>query len=204
MQAKRFIAAISFAAFFGCCTVWAADVAKSYSGQSQTAPSNAGVGGNYVIGPGDVLDVSVWDNAALARTVVVLPDGNISFPLIGEVRAGGKTVAQLKQEMEQKLSRYVTDMVLSVEVKQCNSMIIYVIGRVNNPGRFAFNSRINVLQALALAGGLNPFAVKDDIKIFRHEGQKTEIFPFRYDEVAGGKHLDENIWLKQGDLILVP
>jgi polysaccharide export outer membrane protein len=204
MQVKRLIAVICFVAFFCCSAVWAADVAKTPAGQGQAVPSSAGAGGNYVIGPGDVLDISVWDNTALAKTVVVLPDGNISFPLIGEVRAGGKTVAQLKQEMEQRLSRYVTDMVLTVEVKQCNSMIVYVIGRVNNPGRFAFNSRINVLQALAMAGGLNPFAVKDDIKIFRYEGQKTEIFPFRYGEVAGGKHLDENIWLKQGDLILVP
>jgi polysaccharide export outer membrane protein len=204
MQAKIFIAVICFVAFFGCFNVSAKEVATTSSGQAQIPPPKSGSVGNYVIGPGDVLDISVWENTSLTRTVVVLPDGNISFPLIGEVCAGGKTVAQLKREMEQKLSRYVTDMVLSVEVKQCNSMIVYVIGRVNNPGRFAFNSKINVLQALAMAGGLNPFAVKDDIKIFRHEGEKTEIFPFRYDEVAGGNHLEDNIWLKQGDLILVP
>jgi polysaccharide biosynthesis/export protein len=159
---------------------------------------------DYIIGPGDVLDISVWKDEALTRTVVVLPDGRISFPLIGEVVAGGKTLAQLKSEIERKLARYVPDMVLSLEVKQCNSLLVYVLGRVNNPGRFVLNANVNVLQALAMAGGLNPFAKKDDIRIFRHERGKTTIFPFRYSEVAEGNRLEENIWLRQGDLILVP
>lgn len=182
----------------------AATPAPSASYPTQPAANVTAVSGDYVIGAGDVLDISVWKDEALTKTVVVLPDGKISFPLIGQINAAGKTLLQLRQEVEQKLVRFVPDMVLSLEVKQCNSMLIYVIGRVNNPGRFVLNTNVNVLQALSMAGGLNPFAKKDDIKIFRKDGNDTRILPFRYDKVADGKLLDDNILLKQGDLILVP
>ncbi len=204
MTAKRLISAILFAAFFISSTAWAAVEPGKTAPVDKAMIKPAGIGGDYVIGPGDVLDISVWKDEALTRTVIVLPDGKISFPLAGEVIAGGKTLAQLKQELEKKLVRFVPDMVLSVEVKQCNSMLIYVIGRVNSPGRFVLNANVNVLQALAMAGGLNPFAKKDGIKIFRYEGEKTVIFPFRYSDVTDGDHLEQNIWLRQGDLILVP
>lgn len=159
---------------------------------------------DYIIGPGDVLDISVWKDETLTKQVVVLPDGKISFPLIGEVLASGKTVAQLKKEIETKLSAYVPDVTLSFEVRQVNSMLIYVIGRVNNPGRFLLNINVNVLQALAMGGGLNPFAKRDKIKIFRYEGGKTQIFRFNYDEVVEGKNLEQNIVLKKGDVVVVP
>lgn len=204
MRVKKFITAILFAFYFISCAAWAAGEPGKPAKDQKSAIKPAGIGGDYVIGPGDVLDISVWKDEALTRTVVVLPDGKISFPLVGEVNAGGKTVAQLKQELEKKLARFVPDMVLSVEVKQCNSMLIYVIGRVNSPGRFVLNANVNVLQALAMAGGLNPFAKKDGIKIFRYEGEKTVIFPFRYSDVIDGDHLEQNMWLRQGDLILVP
>lgn len=158
----------------------------------------------YIIGPGDMLDISVWKDEALTKTVVVLPDGMIAFPLIGEMKAEGKTVAELKQEMEQRLARYVSDLILNVEVRQSNSMLVYVIGRVNNPGRQVLNSRITVLQALAMAGGPNPFAKKDNIRVFRQEGPSTNSFRFRYDDVVEGKHLEDNIVLQRGDVIVVP
>jgi polysaccharide export outer membrane protein len=161
-------------------------------------------GRDYVIGPGDVLDISVWKDETLTRSVVVLPDGKISFPLISEVMARGKTVAQLKKEMEEKLSPFVPDVTLSFEVKQVNSMLIYVIGRVNSPGRFLLNVNVNVLQALSMAGGCNPFAKRDKIKIFRQEGDKTHIFHFQYDSVVDGKNLEQNIMLMRGDVIVVP
>jgi polysaccharide export outer membrane protein len=204
MMAKILTVILFVAALTSAYPAWSAKGAEAPAPKDQAAAAPAGAGSAYVVGPGDLLDISVWKDDALTKTVVVLPDGKISFPLIGEVTAGGKTVAQLKQEIENKLSRYVPDMVLSVEVKQCNSLLVYVIGRVNNPGRFVLNSNVNVLQGLALAGGLNPFAKKDDIKIFRTEGGKTTIFPFRYSEVADGNHLEDNIRLNQGDLILVP
>jgi polysaccharide export outer membrane protein len=160
--------------------------------------------GDYLIGPGDVLDISVWKDETLTRSVVVLADGKISFPLIGEVIAEGKTVAQLKKEIEGKLAPFVPDTTLSLEVKQVNSMLVYVIGRVNSPGRFALNANVNVLQALSIAGGFNPFAKRDKIKVFRQEGDKTHIFNFQYDSVVKGKNLEQNIMLKRGDVVVVP
>lgn len=173
-----------------------ADAAKS--GQK------AAVSSDYIIGPGDLVGIEVWKDQTLTRTAVVLPDGKISMPLIGELQAGGKTVAALKSEITEKLNQFVPDPVLTIEVKQCNSMHIYVLGRVNTPGRSALVSNINLLQALAMAGGLNPFAKSDQIKLFRYENGTTTIFPFDYDAVTKGKNLNENIELKRGDVIYVP
>ena len=159
---------------------------------------------DYIIGPGDSLHISIWKNEDLTKLLTVLPDGKVSFPLIGDVIAEGKTVAQLRKELEGRISRFVPAPVLSVLVQQVNSMLIYVVGKVNNPGRFTLNSNIKVLQGLALAGGLNPFAERNKIKIFREEGDDTRIFHFKYDFVSTGKNLEQNIRLKRGDVIIVP
>ncbi len=166
----------------------------------------APVDSTYLIGPGDILTISVWKDEALTKDVVVLPDGVISFPLLGLIKAADKTVAQLKTEIDEKISQYVSDPVLNVEVKQVNSMIVFVIGRLNlsGTGRLVLNANANVLQALAMAGGLNAFAKRNSIKIFRQEGGKTIIFPFHYDDVVEGKRLEENIELKRYDVIVVP
>jgi len=159
---------------------------------------------DYIIGPGDILDISVWKDEALTKLVTVLPDGKISFPLIGEVTAGGKTLADLREELEKKLSRYVPDISLSVVVTRINSMIVYVVGRVNNPGMFGINTNVTVLKALAMAGGLNPFAKRSKIKIFRETGGQTRILSFDYDDVINGEDLGQNIQLQRGDTVVVP
>lgn len=160
---------------------------------------------DYVIGPGDVLSISVWKDDALTRQVTVLPDGRIAFPLIGQLLAGGRTVEELTREIEQKLARYVPDMTLSVSVQQVNSMWIFVIGRVNSPGRFALNADVNVLQALAMAGGLNQFAKRGGVKIFREQPDGgTRILSFNYDEVTDGNDIRQNVRLRRGDVIVVP
>ena len=158
----------------------------------------------YPIGPGDVLDVSVWKDESLTRTTVVRPDGFISFPLIGNIRAADRTASELKAEIEKKLDRYVPGVTLSLEIREIRSLVIYVIGRVNNPGRFLLTNDINVLQALASAGGLNPFANRNDIKVFRQGVEETTIFPFQYDQVIDGKRLEQNIYLRRGDVVVVP
>jgi polysaccharide biosynthesis/export protein len=160
--------------------------------------------GDYIIGPGDVLQISVWNNEALTRPVTVLPDGKIHFPLIGEMAAGGKTVGALKGEMEKKITTFVEDPNLSVMVAQVNSLLIYVIGKVNQPGRFPLNTNVNVLQALSMAGGLNAFAKKDKIRVFREIEGKTRILSFEYDNVAEGRNLEQNIRLERGDVVVVP
>lgn len=160
--------------------------------------------GEYLIGPGDLLGIEVWKDPSLTRTVMVLPDGKIVFPLIGELTAGGKSVESLKKEIARRIEVYVPDTVLTLEVRQMNSLFIYVLGRVNNPGRPQLTGNVNVLQALAMAGGLNPFAKRSDIRIFRQEGGETRIFHFDYDEVTSGERLADNIELKRGDVLFVP
>ena len=190
-------------------SAWAADnSAPPAPAAPSAAPTPAvqpvSVDSTYQIGIGDVLNISVWKDDALSKEVVVLPDGVISFPLLGLLKAAGKTVGQFKTELVERMSQYVTDPVLNLEVKQVNSMIIYVIGRVNAPNRFVINTNVSVLQALAMAGGLNPFAKRNSIKVFRTTGSVTKTFPFQYDEVVEGRHLEENIELNRGDVIVVP
>ena len=185
----------------------AMDVQASVPAAPQSSPPGAAEsvpGEAYVIGAGDVLDIAVWKDEALTRSVTVLPDGTISFPLAGDMRAAGKTVAGFRADMEQRLSRFVTELVLSVEVKQINSMQIYVIGRVNGPGRQILNGNLTVLQALSSAGGLNPFARKDRITVMRTEGGETRSFPVRDSEVIEGENPGQNILLKRGDVVVVP
>lgn len=174
--------------------------ASDANSQSVRAPGED----DYLIGIGDVLDISVWKDEALTRSCVVRPDGAISFPLIGDIQAAGMTTYQLKADIEKKIERYVPGATLSLDVKQVNSMMIYVIGKVNAPGRFVVVSNVNVLQALATAGGLNIYAKRNWIKVFRQEKNKTTIFRFKYDEVVDGNHLEQNIMLKRGDVVVIP
>ncbi len=159
---------------------------------------------SYEVGLGDVLIISVWKDESLTKRSIVLPDGTISFPLIGEIMAAGKTVETLQSEIGDKISKYVPDPRLSVEVQQVNSMLIYVIGRVNKPGQFLLNGNINVMQALAVAGGLTPFADEDDIRVFRETNGQMNVMEFNYKEVAAGKNLQQNIRIERGDTIVVP
>ena len=184
--------------------IWALPVGA----QNKEAASAISSQADYVVGPGDILDISVWKEEALTKSVVVLPDGEIHFPLIGAIKVAGKTVAEIREEIKTKITAYVPDPVLSVSVQQVNSMIIFVLGRVKSPGKFGVNAMTNVLQGIAIAGGLDPFAKRNDIKIIRQGGgkggEKTQSFLFRYDDVADGKNLEQNIWLQRGDVILVP
>lgn len=180
-------------------------VALGSAAGGETTETRADVlhGDNYLIGPGDVLEISLWKDEALSRLVTVRPDGKISFPLVGEFTAAGKTAADLKNNMEKKIAHYAPEPVLTVIVQQINSLIVYVIGRINRPGHYVLNSNVNVLQILSMAGGLNPFADKKTIKILRKKNEKTEIFYFNYKEVAEGNHLEQNIILKRGDVVVV-
>ncbi len=187
-------------------------VAMSAGAQAQESKPEAAAavgaaadfGADYILGPGDVIDIAVWKDETLTKSVIVLPDGKISFPLIGEVKAAGRTLTQLKQEIIKRISPYAPNPTVSIEVKQVNSMLIYVIGRVNSPGRFLLNTNVNVLQALTMAGGFNPLSKRGVIKIFRKEGDKTRIFEFHYDGVVDGRNLEQNIMLQRGDVVVVP
>jgi len=159
---------------------------------------------DYIIGPGDVIDISVWKNQALTKQLTVLPDGKIHYPLLGEIVVGGKTLIDLEKELKQRITKFMPAPDLTVMVQEVNSMLIYVIGKVNNPDRFDLKSNINVLQALTMAGGLNTFAKRNKIKILRKTKDENLIFTFEYDDVMEGKNLEQNIELRRGDIVVVP
>ncbi len=181
-----------------------ATVAPAKMATGGTAKAEVGSMEGYQIGAGDVLAISVWNNPDLTRVVPVLPDGKISFPLIGELKASDLTVPQLMEALKKALAPYAPDPQLSVEVQQTRSLTIYVIGKVNRPGNFTYSSNIDVLQALSMAGGLNPFAKRSSIKILRTTKTGKQEFAFDYDAVTEDGDLGQNIELKRGDVVIVP
>jgi polysaccharide export outer membrane protein len=160
--------------------------------------------GAYQIGPGDVLSISVWKEEGMQLEVLVRPDGEITFPLVGEIRAGGMTTKSLSDELVKKLKKYIPHPSVTVSLLQSVSNKIYVIGKVNRPGEFIATGYMDVLQALTMAGGLTPYADSDEIKIIRRTEVGTKVKLFDYDEVISGERLDMNIILKAGDTVVVP
>jgi polysaccharide export outer membrane protein len=161
--------------------------------------------GTYRIQPGDVLSISVWKETDLQSDVVVRPDGGLSFPLAGDQMAEGRTVDELRQVLAEKLKKFIPDPVVTVAVRQLGGNRIYVMGKVNRPGDFAFSRPLDVMQSLSLAGGATSFADLNDIRILRRdENGKQTVIPFRYDEVSRGRHLEQNVLLQTGDTVVVP
>lgn len=158
----------------------------------------------YRIGPEDVLEISVWKEEALRKEVLVRPDGEISFPLAGDIRAAGRTVAEVREEVAKRIEKYVPDPVVSVLVLRVASNRIFVIGRVAKPGDFPAGRYIDVLQALAMAGGLTPFAEEKAIKVIRKQGGGDVVLPFDFRAVSRGEKLEQNIRLQGGDVVVVP
>ena len=158
----------------------------------------------YLIGPGDVLEVSVWNEPDLSKKLIVPPDGVISFPLINPIKVTNLTITALKKAVTKKLSEYIPDATVTVLLIEINSLKAYVIGKVNKPGVFPMTMETNVMQALAMAGGLNPYAVSGKILILRQVDKKTIKIPFDYKEVEKGHDLEQNILLRRGDVIVVP
>jgi polysaccharide biosynthesis/export protein len=165
-----------------------------------TAPDDP----SYLIGPEDALEISVWREDALKSTALVRPDGGISFPLIGELQAAGKTAAEVRTEIASRLARYVPDPVVSVSVVRVGSYRVYVIGRVNKPGDIVAGRSIDVLQALSMAGGITPFANEADIRVIRRVDGRQLSLPFDYSRVRRGGDLSQNIPLRSGDVVFVP
>ena len=157
---------------------------------------------DYRLGPEDVVRIAVWKDDSLTREVLVRPDGMVSFPLVGDVRAEGKTVEELRADLVSRISRYIPEPTLSVEVVKLTSYRIYVLGRVNHPGEFVVGHDTDVMQALSMAGGLTPFASENGIKILRRT--TGDVYSFRYGAVKRGEELAQNILLERGDVVVVP
>ena len=158
----------------------------------------------FVLGPGDVLEISVWKDPELTKQVIVQPDGYLSFPLVGEVKAGGKTLIEVQQEIIKRLEEYIPSPTVAVLPLKIESYKVYVIGKVNKPGVFILPEPVNVMQVLSLAGGMNPFANLGKISILRQRPDGQSKIRFDYSDVAKGKHLEQNIMLQAGDVVVVP
>jgi polysaccharide export outer membrane protein len=159
----------------------------------------------YRVNPGDVLQITVWKEPDLQRELLVNPDGHFAFPLAGDMVAEGKTVEQVRQELTEKLGRFIPDVVVTVSALQLNGNKVYVLGQVNRANEFVMTRTLDVLQAISMAGGPTPFAKLDDIRILRRGDQGTQIaIPFKYSDVQAGKKLEQNILLRAGDTIVVP
>jgi len=158
----------------------------------------------YHLQPGDIITVSVWKETDLTTEVLVRPDGGFSFPLAGEVAAVGKTVDEIRTVLVDRLKRYIPNPVVTVAVKQINGNRIYVVGRVNKAGDFPLSSPLDVMQAIALAGGTTPFAAINDIVILRRQNGQQQALHFHYSDVARGRELSQNIQLQTGDTVVVP
>jgi polysaccharide export outer membrane protein len=160
---------------------------------------------DYRLHAGDKLDVSVWKEPEMQRpTIVIAPDGKFSFPLAGQITAAGRTPAEVRQEIESKLAKYIPDAVVTVGITDVGGNVAYVIGQVAKPGSFVMNPRINVLQALSLAGGGTPFAKLDSIIVIRASPTGQRVLNFRFSQVSAGKDLEQNVMLESGDVVLVP
>ena len=167
--------------------------------------SNASAEDNFfLIGPGDVLEISVWNEPDLSKKLIVPPDGVISFPLIDPIKVTNLTLTALKKAVTKKLAEYIPDATVTVLLIEINSLKAYVIGKVKQAGQYSITLDTSVLQILAKAGGLTPFASDGNIKILRQKNKKIINIPFDYGEVEKGKNLEQNIILEAGDVVLVP
>lgn len=191
-------------------TVLGLAVAALVGAGSAAAQESAAREDGYRINGGDLLHISVYGEANLDKDVPVQPDGGIAFPLVGNLNARGLTLGELQKKIADSLreSQYfpnLTDNEVTVSMVKATGNSVSVVGQVKQPGTFAYDTQLDVMQALSLAGGLTPFASKSKIKILRRDqtGTQTAIL-FDYSDVEDGEHLDKNILLKGGDVVVVP
>jgi polysaccharide export outer membrane protein len=177
---------------------------NSIAASAKEAQATVQQGSSYLIGANDLLNIYVWKEKDLTQDVMVTPDGNITFPLIGEVVAAGQTVSQLRGVIADKLQKFVADPEVTVIVKETRSRVVYTIGKLARPGPYPLAPQMTVLQALAAAGGLTEWADTKNIVIVRREGGREAQLKFNYKEYTSGDNLEQNILLKPGDTIVVP
>jgi polysaccharide export outer membrane protein len=193
----------------------AASSSKSTSGTSVATPSAPPSSGeksslivtrDYIIGPEDLLEITVWRNQDLSKTVAVRPDGRISLPLIGDVTAVGKTPGQLTEEIASKLKEYKENPSVAIMVKEVNSYSVFVLGEVAKPGKYPLKSKTTLLQGITIAGGFTSVAARNKLVVFRfgENGLGEEKFKASYDDIVLRDGSRQNIELKPGDTVVVP
>ncbi len=158
----------------------------------------------YHLRQGDTVMVSVWREDTLQRQVVVLPDGSITFPLIGRVEVAGLSTPEVEQRIAQMLKEYFPEPIVTVVIVAIDGHRAYVTGKVLRPGPLTISGPISVLQAISLVGGLDRFADESGIKVIRAKADSQEIIQVNYKDIMSGKSMSTNILLKAGDTLVVP
>jgi polysaccharide biosynthesis/export protein len=158
----------------------------------------------YIVGDSDVIRVNVWKEPEVSQTVVVRTDGNISLPLINEVKVSGLTPLQIQDLVGERLKGFLNNPQVTVTVMEIHSKRAFITGEVARPGTYSLNAQTTVLQLIAQAGGFTPFAKKDSIVVLRTEDGKQFRLKFKYKEVVQGKKTEQNIALHPGDTVVVP
>ena len=164
----------------------------------------AAADGEYRIGPEDLLDIAVWNNPAISRTMPVRPDGRISLPLLNDVQAAGLAPRELRDVLMKRLTDYMPSPEVSVIVREVHSFKVSVIGEVKTPGRYELKSRATVLDILAQAGPFTDFASRARIFVIRANGTAVKRIPFNYNKVVSSDAPDGNFSLQPGDIVVVP
>ncbi len=185
------------------------DTAKPATAPSTNSTAKSVVPGiqpdSYIIGAEDVIGIYVWKEPEMSRSVPVRPDGMISLPLVGEVKALGYTPVQLQGVLGDAMKKYVSDPQVTVIVEKVSSLNFNIVGEVNHPGYFPLTRRMTVLDAIAMAGGFRDFAKTKKIYVLRTAANGAEQrLPFNYKDVISGKNTQENIELQPRDTIVVP
>ena len=193
------VSVVIYAGAFGAASASAQDTARSASSAVSTTAAPA----DYLIGPEDVLDILVWKNTDLSRTVPVRPDGKLSIPLVNDIQAAGLTTSALRDLLVTRLGEYVPSPEISVIVREVHSIKVSVVGAVKTPGRFELKSPATVLELIAMAQGLTDFASRDKIVVLRQNNGRQEKIPFNYGKVASGDE-QENFFVRTGDIVFVP
>lgn len=160
---------------------------------------------SYTIGRGDILDIVTWKEPDFSREeILVRIDGKITFPLLNDIQAAGRTPMQLKKDIEIRLKSYIETPVVTVSVRIPGSQKIYILGEVVQTGEYNLTKNLTILQAFALAGGFTEWAAKNEIILFRKEGTKDQVIRVKYKDIIKGKDFSQNIQLKADDTIIVP
>jgi polysaccharide export outer membrane protein len=158
---------------------------------------------DYVLGVEDKLSIAVWKEPDLLRLLSIRPDGKITFPLVGDIQAAGRTPKQLTDDLAKSLERYIKEPVVTVSVEEINNFKVFVIGEVTLQGVLTLRRRTRLLEAIALSGGLTQFADKSSVILVRTENGKENRTRIDYRKVMSGEHPELNVYLKPGDTILV-
>lgn len=203
----KYLIVISFAVVLlanGACAKSQRTVSHSEHQTAEMQESTVSASGEYILGAEDVVEILVWRNEALSRTVSIRPDGKISLPIVGDLQAAGLSATQLRDSIKAHLQEYKETPEVSVIIREVNSLAVFIMGEVARPGKLQLRSETTLLQALSLSGGFTQYADPDNILLLRRESGGETRIRVRYKDIVNGRNPDGNVLLRRGDTILVP